>query len=171
LAVGAALATKAGQKIAEVVIVNGLKVWKFSDGATARVGSREAEAQAALKVRWIDENAAMSPAARDYNDSATGARSNPVTQSGQAPAIIRTMPDGSQRAVKFDGVEGGVLIDRKLSVVTTAKAKEQAMRQSEALAQNGLTGRWEVPSESQAARARKMFEELGIKNIDVKVVK
>jgi hypothetical protein len=43
VALGAALATKAGQKIAEVVIVNGQKAWKFLDGATAKVGSREAE--------------------------------------------------------------------------------------------------------------------------------
>jgi filamentous hemagglutinin len=45
----------------------------------------------------------MSSRARDYNDSATGARSNPATQSGQAPALERTMPDGSTRLVKFDG--------------------------------------------------------------------
>ena len=58
----------------------------------------------------------MSSRARDYNDSATGARSNPATQSGQAPALERTMPDGSIRLVKFDGVDGEVLVDRKISV-------------------------------------------------------
>ncbi|WP_223259867.1 hypothetical protein, partial [Ralstonia pseudosolanacearum] len=40
-----------------------------------------------------------------------------------------------------------------------------------ALSQNGLTGRWEVPTSQQAARAQKMFDELGIKNITVRVVK
>ncbi|MGP8485712.1 hemagglutinin repeat-containing protein [Paraburkholderia fungorum] len=122
------------------------------------------------QVRWVDENAGMGQSARDYNDSATGARSNPETQKGQAPALERTMPDGSTRIVKFDGVDGDVMIDRKVSVVTTDKAKDQAIRQSEALAQNGLTGRWEVPTEQQASRAQKMFNDLGIKNITVKVV-
>ncbi|RCS56429.1 hypothetical protein, partial [Parvibium lacunae] len=126
---------------------------------------------AASKVKWVDENAGMSQAARNYNDSATGARSNPATQSGQAPALERTMPDGSIRQVKFDGVDGDVMIDRKISVVTTDKAKDQALRQSEALSQNGLTGRWEVSSDAQAARATKMLNDLGIKNIQVKVVK
>jgi filamentous hemagglutinin len=33
-----------------------------------------------------------------------------------------------------------------------------------------MTGRWEVPNQAQANRAQKMFEKLGIKNIEVKVV-
>jgi filamentous hemagglutinin len=113
----------------------------------------------------------MSSRARDYNDSATGARSNPATQSGQAPALERTMPDGSTRLVKFDGVDGEVLVDRKISVVTTSKSKDQALRQSDVLNQNGLTARWEVPTQAQANRAQKMFDELGIKNISVKVIR
>jgi filamentous hemagglutinin len=62
------------------------------------------------------------------------------------------------------------LIDRKVSVTTFPKSQNQALRQSEALRQNGLTGRWEVPTESEAARARRMFVRLGIDNIEVKVV-
>lgn len=58
---------------------------------------------ASTKARWGGENAGMSSHARDYNDSATGARSNPATQSGKAPALERTMPDVSLRLVKFDG--------------------------------------------------------------------
>lgn len=50
----------------------------------------------------------MSSRARDYNDSAAGARSNLATQSGQARALERTMPDGSTRLIKFDGVDGEV---------------------------------------------------------------
>ncbi len=139
---------------------------------SANAGQKAAEGDlAASKVKWVDENAGMSQQARDYNDSATGARSNPATQSGQAPALERKMEDGSTRLVKFDGVDGDVMVDRKLSVVTTEKAKAQALRQSEVLSQNGLTGRWEVPTSQQAARAQKMFDELGIKNITVKVVK
>ena len=88
-------------------------------------------------------------------DSATGARSNPTTQSGQAPALERKMPDGSIRLVKFDGVDGEVLVDCKVSVVTTNKSKEQALRQSDVLSQNGLTARWEVPTQAQQIELRK----------------
>lgn len=63
--------------------------------------------------------------------------------------------------MKFNGVEGGVMIDREVSVVTTDKAKDQALRQSEALSQNGLTGRWEVPKAQQAARSKKIFNDIG----------
>ncbi|MFA1287877.1 hemagglutinin repeat-containing protein [Xanthomonas axonopodis pv. nakataecorchori] len=123
------------------------------------------------KIVWVDEKASMSSKARDYNDSAPGARSNVETQASQAPSITRTMPDGTERPVKFDGVDADVLVDRKISVVTTPKAKDQALRQSQALSEQGLTGRWEVPTQAQANRAKKMFEELGIKNITVEVVK
>ncbi|MBB3802143.1 filamentous hemagglutinin [Xanthomonas arboricola] len=123
------------------------------------------------KIVWVDEKASMSSKARDYNDSAPGARSNVETQASQAPSITRTMPDGTERPVKFDGVDADVLVDRKISVVTTPKAKDQALRQSQALSEQGLTGRWEVPTQAQANRAKKMFEELGINNITVEVVK
>ena len=63
-----------------------------------------------------------------------------------------------------------VLIDRKLAVVTSAKAQSQALRQSAALRQNGLRGVWEVPDATQAGRATRMFNELGIDNISVRVV-
>ncbi|HHY6272031.1 TPA: type VI secretion system tube protein TssD [Salmonella enterica] len=123
------------------------------------------------KVKWVDENAGMSQRARNYNDSATGARSNIHTQKGQAPTIDRTDTKNNNRPVRFDGVDGNVMIDRKISVVTTQKAKDQAIRQSDALKNNKMTGRWEVPNQTQANRAQKMFDELGIKNIEVKIVK
>lgn len=56
---------------------------------------------ASSKVKWVDENAGMSSGARYYNDSATGARSNPATQSSQAHALERTMPDGSTGLIKL----------------------------------------------------------------------
>lgn len=123
-----------------------------------------------IKVKWVDENTSMSQRARDYNDSASGARSNIETQKGQAPGIDRVDDNGVNKPVRFDGIDGNVMIDRKVSVVTTQKAKDQAVRQSEALKNNGMTGRWEVPTQAQATRAQKMFDELGIKNIEVKVV-
>ena len=42
-----------------------------------------------------------------YNATATGARP------GLVPTLTRTLLDGSKRSVKFDGVQGDTLIDRK----------------------------------------------------------
>jgi filamentous hemagglutinin len=103
-------------------------------------------------------------------DAATGARSSIPSQTRQVPVLDRTLPDGTSAPVKFDGIDGNVLIDRKTTVTTFPKSEAQALRQSEALQQNGLTGRWEVPNETQAARARKMLNGLGITNISVQVV-
>lgn len=86
------------------------------------------------------------------------------------PALQRRLSNGTVSQVKFDGIDGNVLIDRKVSVTTFEKSKIQALRQSEALQQNGLTGRWEVPSQAQANRANSLFNELKINNIEVKVV-
>jgi filamentous hemagglutinin len=128
-------------------------------------------AEASRLINKTSDHASMSPRARDYNDSASGARSNIETQKGQAPSIDRIDADGKSKPVRFDGIDENVMIDRKISVVTTQKAKDQALRQSDALKNNGMTGRWEVTTQTQANRAQKMFDELGIKNIEVKVVK
>ena len=111
----------------------------------------------------------MNPNARLYNDSATGARSNTQTKKGQAPSL-KYLVDNKEKVVRFDGVENSIMIDRKISIVTTEKAKNQALRQSNALQQNNLTGRWEVPNIAQKVRAEKVLEELKITNIEVKVV-
>jgi hypothetical protein len=105
----------------------------------------------------------MSDDAAAYQAGAYGARSNALPRTGQAPEL-----DG----VRFDGFDDsfGVLIDRKISVTTFEKSQRQAMRQSEALSAGGYRGRWEVPSDSQAARAQRMFGQLEITNIDVWVV-
>jgi filamentous hemagglutinin len=122
-------------------------------------------------INWLDEKAVMSDKARMYNDSVSGARSNAISGNSQAPSLKYSNKDGIEKTVRFDGIEDKILIDRKLAVVTTEKARNQALRQSEALEQNGLLGRWEVPTESELNRALKMFEELNVKNIGVKVVK
>ncbi len=141
---------------------------EFSVGGTSPVTATGGKA--ASKVTWVDEDASMSPRARAYDDSAMGSRSNVETMKGQAPALTRITPDGETAIVRFDGLDGDVLIDRKLSVVTTPKVKDQVLRQSQALEQNGLTGRWEVPTQSQADRAARMLDQLGVNNITVKVV-
>lgn len=150
-------------------IKNAEKALKAGDLETASKLINKASDE--IQIKWVDENAGMSQRARNYNDSATGARSNVDTQKGQAPTIDRIDANGNNKPVRFDGVDGNVMIDRKISVVTTQKAKDQALRQSEALKNNGMTGRWEVPNQAQANRAQKMFDELGIKNIEVKIVK
>jgi hypothetical protein len=145
------------------------------DTATDTAKQLESGARAASdvqgKVRFIDDTPHMSEAARDFEDAATGARSNVSTQKRQVPVLERKLPDGSVADVKFDGIDGNVLIDRKRAITTFEKSKEQAIRQSDALRQNGLTGRWEVLNEREAARARKMLEELHIDNIVVEVSK
>lgn len=100
-----------------------------------------------------------------YNDSAPGA------QPGLAPALERTMPDGSRRYVKFDGVEGEYMIDRKWSVGRWKKSQDQLLRQSEVLAQHDLFATMEVPNRTEMKAALKLLKKLNIKNIKVRVVK
>jgi filamentous hemagglutinin len=62
------------------------------------------------------------------------------------------------------------MVDRKLSITTFPKSQMQALRQSAVAAENGYSVRWEVPNQSEATRALNMFEQLGIKNIQVVIV-
>jgi hypothetical protein len=119
--------------------------------------------RAEARIRWVKENANMDPPARAYNNSAPGFRP------GLAPALMRKLPGGRIRPVKFDGMENGFLIDRKTGVRRTLKFKQGVRRQSDALTQNGLTGRWHVPDEATAKEARRLLERLGIENIEVEV--
>jgi hypothetical protein len=109
---------------------------------------------------WVDELAEMSPRASDYQAGAEGARSNVTTGSPQAPVV---------EGVRFDGVDGDVLIDRKVSVHLGEKTKLQAMRQSQALAKANLRAVWEVPNEAQARRVEKLMSDLGITNITARI--
>lgn len=127
----------------------------------------------APKPIWVDENATMNRRARTYNDGAPGARSNPLTKRGQAPALYRTTSDGKRRLVRFDGYEGGrypVYIDRKTGLRFTAKSKDQVRRQSAALRENNAVGRWDVPDQATKKKALKLLKDVGIDNIGVKVV-
>ncbi|MFD9338141.1 polymorphic toxin-type HINT domain-containing protein [Streptomyces sp. NPDC060028] len=118
-------------------------------------------------VHWVPENAHMSPQAQAYDSGAMGSRP------GVAPALQYYKPNGSKLAqVKFDGFDStnGVLIDRKLSVTHRNKTYQQALNQSQALEQNGFSGRWEVPDATEARRARKLLGDLLITNIRVRIV-
>ena len=102
---------------------------------------------------------------KPYNDAAPGARA------GQAPTLMRTMADGSKRPVKFDGIQGDYVIDRKWKVVDAPRARAQILRQSQVLAEHRLIGLWEVPTSVQKAKALKLLKKMSITNIHVKVVK
>lgn len=116
------------------------------------------------KVKWVRENASMGRVAKRYNAKAPNARR------GYAPALEYKNSKGQTRIAKFDGVDGNVMVDRKTSIVRTRKAQAQVRRQSMALEQNGMTGRWEVPNESMRNQGTNLLNRLGITNIDVKVV-
>lgn len=85
--------------------------------------------------------------------------------------MMRTMPDGSKRPVKFDGVQGEYLIDRKCAIKDLPRARAQLMRQSEVLAQHRLIGVWEVPNQAQKIKAIKMLKKMNVTNIKIRVVK
>ncbi|MEP9357483.1 hypothetical protein [Sphingomonas sp. KR3-1] len=113
--------------------------------AKVSAATRAGELEAAMipkgppKITWVDESPTFrgpsKELAKAYNDSARGALSNIVIKKGQAPALERTMADGTKRYVKFDGVDydsvyGHVMIDRKWSLTGRAKTINQAIRQS-----------------------------------------
>ena len=119
----------------------------------------------APQIGWVKETTKSEKPWKSYNDSAPGARA------GQAPTLMRTMADGSKRPVKFDGIQGDYMIDRKWSVVNRPRARAQILRQSEVFAQHRLIGTWEVPTPVQKAKALKLLKQMSITNIHVKVVK
>jgi filamentous hemagglutinin len=70
--------------------------------------------------------------------------------------------------VTFDGIDGNVLIDRKVSVTTRSKQLRDLQRISEAAKQNpGYKVRIEVPNDVEARRVRRILLEQGINNIGV----
>lgn len=88
-----------------------------------------------------------------------------------APTLMRTMPDGKKRPVKFDGFEAAYMTDRKWAVTGFKSTVAQVLRQSEVLAQHRLIGTWEVPNAAARNAALKLFKTHGVKNIKVRVVK
>jgi hypothetical protein len=80
------------------------------------------------------------------------------------------MPDGSKRPVKFDGVQGEYVIDRKLKVVDAPRARDKLLRQAQALSEHRLIGVWEVPTAAQKVKALKLLKKMKVTNINVRVV-
>lgn len=125
------------------------------------------------KVKWVPENTTAGENALKYQGGAAGARS------GEAAALIyKHKASNTYRMVKFDSsTSRRGLIDRKFSEPGTLypfhrdKVRNAALRQSEALKQNGKKAVWEVTDSKNQKAARDMLDDLGIKNITVRVVK
>lgn len=117
------------------------------------------------QIGWVKEMVRSDEPWKAYNDAATGA------QPGRAPTLMRTMADGSKRPVKFDGIQGDYVIDRKWSVRDMPRARAQLLRQSQVLAEHRLIGTWEVPTPVQKIKALKLLKKMNVTNIHVKVVK
>ncbi|GGB22913.1 hypothetical protein GCM10011380_10740 [Sphingomonas metalli] len=118
-----------------------------------------------FQVEWVKERVNSDKPWKIYNDTAPGARPD------LAPALTRTMADGSKRRVKFDGVQGDYLVDHKWAVTTRPHATAQLLRQNDVLAQHRLIGLWEVPTPKQKTIALRQFKKKNVTNIHVKVVK
>ncbi|MGR6328336.1 hypothetical protein ACU5AX_04665 [Sphingomonas sp. XXL09] len=115
-------------------------------------------------ITWSKETLKKGLPSTLYNDAAPGARP------GLAPALMRRMPDGTTRRVKFDGIDGEYMIDRKWKVVNLPNARAQILRQSKVLAQNGVHGMWEVPTAAQRIKAFNAIKKEKVANIKVRVV-
>jgi hypothetical protein len=105
------------------------------------------------------------PSAWRGYDRATGARP------GEVPVLTLASPAGGPRFVRFDGIDGDYLIDRKLRVVDLPRSRAQLARQAEALAQARCIATWEVPSEAERARAAAMLARAGVRRIKIRVVR
>jgi hypothetical protein len=98
------------------------------------------------QIGWVKETTKSEMRWKSYNDSAPGARA------GQAPTLMRTMADGSKRPVKFDGIQGDYMIDRKWSVVNRPHARAQILRQSGCWQNTFRSGRGKSPRRPRKPR-------------------
>lgn len=117
-----------------------------------------------IEIKWVKETISSDKPWAIYNDGAPGARR------GLAPVLMRTLPNGTKRAVKFDGIMGDWLIDRKWSVRDMPRARAQIMRQSAALTEHRMIGLWEVPNQAVKDKCLKIFAKMNVRNIHVRVV-
>jgi filamentous hemagglutinin len=124
---------------------------------------------------WVEEKIRETDAYA-YQSRATGSRSAVATQRSQVPALLYTKLNSRQNDfVKFDAIEGRVLIDRKLSVTGFKKQKDDLVRMHRALAQNaslGFSGVIELPTRGEVRKVRRMLSRLGAnKHLKVRLAK
>jgi hypothetical protein len=142
----------------------GMTLGKISAAREARLPQRSRPEFPPTKYQWAKESLRPGVAQR-YNDGAPNARP------GYAPAITRTLSNGSKKLVKFDGIEADWPVDRKHSIFFSRKSIDQVSRQSQALAEHHLIGLWEVPNAYQKAQALKLLDKANVRNIKVRVAK
>jgi len=147
------LAAVPGAAVAEVVAIRNL----------AKVRPRISYDPA--QIGWVKETLNSTKPWVFYNDAAPGARR------GKAPVLMRTMPDGSKRPVKFDGVQADYVIDRKWKIVDAPRSRAQVERQTEVLRQHRLIGLWEVPNPAQKVKAFKLLRRTKASNIKIRIAR
>lgn len=113
----------------------------------------------------------MRSAARAFEDGVTGAAYDVATGKRIAPGLLFDNPNPRGRnLVRFDGIDGTELIDRKLNVTTKSKQLYDLQRMSEALRQNpGVTGVIEVPDTAAFRAAALALDKAGVSNITVRI--
>ena len=129
-------------------------------------------------VIYVQENASMSPAARDFQAGCTGALCDVASGRGTAPALRydNTVTNGNNY-IRFDGIErtadgqGIILIDRKLKLAdfnrgAIASTERTFQRVAEAVRQNpGYQVVYEFPNAAVAQRARNFINDRGLGNV------
>ena len=133
--------------------------------------------QAEELANWVDEggnlraggNPGMRPDAYEFQSGASGARSNPLSGRSQAPYLEFTDDAGKVVGAKFDGVQGSELIDRKLNPVFSAKAVDQARRQSAVAKHYCLKAVWELPDQKALDAANRFLQSNNITGITTRL--
>jgi RHS repeat-associated protein len=130
-------------------------------------------------VQWVAEGPDMrlGPRARpaqqrayEYESGVSAARSDVATGKAMVPRLSMPGPNGDVTA-KFDGLDGGELIDRKNGVLpwTSDSMIDEARRQAGTAAYHGLKVVWEVPSAAVMTQAQRWLNDAGVTTIGVRV--
>lgn len=114
------------------------------------------------KLVWVKENVGGKSIHKLYNDAAPGARP------GHAPALMRTLADGTKRPVKFDGIDGKHLIDRKWNLTSRPNSKKQILRQDAVLREHGVHAIYELSTDQKVLTANKILNKLKTTNISTR---
>jgi hypothetical protein len=119
----------------------------------------------------VTENSSKPVAASVFEDGTVGAASSVAAKRRVVPALLFDNPNKRGRnIVRFDGIDGRFLIDRKANITTKSKQLKDLRRMSEALRQNSeYTGVIEVPNEAVRRVAIKALEKANVSNIRVRI--
>jgi hypothetical protein len=122
-------------------------------------------------VAPIIERSSKSTVAQVFEDAASGAASDIVTRNKIVPALFFDNPNlRGRNFVRFDGIEGTRLIDRKLNVTTKSKQVRDLRRMSLALQQNpAFQGVIQVPDAAAQRAAMRALNKAGVNNITVEI--